>query len=281
MTITGRTRYNHRFREDVLEHLSSSLRPQKKVLVFHYDRVQRLCGRKKYINPARLPTFLTLLVFVLRLFGYKFRTVSDAMAEGFGKFACITFEGAYSDVARKVFPLLLRRNIPATLFIATGRVGRRRVVPQGVGARRRTSGLSWIQIRDLAEKGWEIGTVGHFYTDLSQRSQKDQYTHIQRAKDLIQENLGTSPKVFAYPYGGYDASTLKYLKEAGFVYSMTHKYGEVTSKCQPLQLPRISLVTANLWHYLKLLNIIMKPIESVSHTASLKTKPAAELTHTQ
>jgi len=285
MTTGSAYRYNHWFREDFLTHFGGPLRPQKKVLIFHYDRARRLCGRTRYINPARLPIFLSFLVFTLRLFGYKFRTVSDAMAEGYGKFACITFEGAYTDIARKVFPLLFRHNIPATLFVATGRVGRRRVVPQGIGPRRRTSGMSWAQIKDLVQKGWEVGTVGHFYTNLSERSQKDQFLHIQRAKDLIVLNLGVHPKVFAYPYGAYDASTLKYLREAGFTYSVTHKTGEVTSECLPLQLPRISLAASSFFNIAKLLRIIVKPIaadgqnlRAIASTTTATATVKAELT---
>ena len=267
-----------------MEHLGGPHRSQKKVLILHYDRVKRLCDRRRLLTPSRLPLFLGLLTFVLRIFGYKFKTVSEAMAAGYGKYACITFEGAYSDVAKKVFPLLTRRNIPATLFVATGRVGRRRVVPQGVGKRRRTSGMSWAQIKELSQRGWEIGTVGHFYTNLSERSQKDQFLHIQRAKDLIALNLGFHPKVFAYPYGAYDASTLKYLKEAGFDYSITHNYGQVGEEYLPLQLPRISLSVSSIFQYAKLARLIMKPLELTqnnSHKTPLKAKSTAELTQTR
>lgn len=228
----------------------------KRILIVNYDRLRHLQRSRRLVRLSRLPFFITMLVSVMRFLGYRFATVAEAMAADDGRFVCITFDGAYRDVSTRVFPLLFKLKVPATIFAVTGQVGRRNIVPRGLGLRRRTAGLGWEELRKLVSFGWEVGVQGHNYVNLTERSQKEQHQQIQKSMALVKEMLGMTPQSFAYPYGACDASTVKFLREEGFRYGVTLRKGLVDERVDPYQLPRVAMAATRIWDYALLLKLL-------------------------
>ena len=89
----------------------------------------------------------------------------------------ITFDDGFASVKRHALPVLARLGAPASLFVPTAFPGRRRHLswpgleswPDGPSGTEFTL-LSWDEIRDLADEGWEIGSHSHSHPRLPQLS---------------------------------------------------------------------------------------------------------------
>lgn len=167
---------------------------------------------------------MSFLVAVLRFFGFKFATVSQALAAPFGRYACLTFDSATSDLNDDVLPVLQKRGVPATAFVST----------------RGSSALRHLPA--LKAGGWEIGTLGHGLVDLTTHGYLEQRRLIARSKTLIQSKLGLQPTVFAYPFGAYDATTVSCVKDEGFAAAVTLRAGLNDETSEAHHLRRLPLV---------------------------------------
>jgi peptidoglycan/xylan/chitin deacetylase (PgdA/CDA1 family) len=156
------------------------------------------------------PRYLRILVRTLRFLGYKPTTISHALNASYGRFACLTIDGDPA-LARDALPSLLALGAPATFFVATRDLTRS---PQG-----------WAPVKELEASGWEIGSLGHELCDLTTCSSVEQRRLISRAYAQTLSHLGTAPKIFAYPFGAYDATTVSCVKEEGFDAAVTLRGG--------------------------------------------------------
>jgi peptidoglycan/xylan/chitin deacetylase (PgdA/CDA1 family) len=200
------------------------------------------------------PRSYSLIVPILKFLGYRFATLSQALAAPAGKFACLTFDGAERELLLSVVPVLETQKVPATLFIDT-KVVSQKTPPQspktGDTTRLVQYPLSWKTLRHLSSQGWEVGSLGHGFVNLTEKSYLLQKQNIHKSRDVIAKNLGKTPKVFAYPYGAYDATTLSCVRESGFSAAVTLR-PEVTNADEAAQisshyqLPRLSL-TGKTW----------------------------------
>ncbi len=154
--------------------------------------------------------YLHILVRSLRLMSYRVTTVTEALAAPVGRFACLTFDVADEHLLTEVLPGLDRLRAPATLFVPT--------MPT-------SDQMNWGAIRALAMKGWDIGSLGHELTNLTDHSYVDQRRSVMQSKALLTDHLGAPPKLFAYPFGAYDATTVSCVRDAGFIGAVTLKRG--------------------------------------------------------
>jgi peptidoglycan/xylan/chitin deacetylase (PgdA/CDA1 family) len=191
-----------------------------------------------YTDFSPRPRFVVFLTFLLRLLGYRLVTLTEALKAPAGKYACLTFDGANREVHSRLFPQLRRLRIPATIFVAT------RSVLQG--ARGDGATLGWGELRQLVKNGWDVGSLGHEPVDLTERSYMEQKRQIARSRSLLTAHLGRPPRLFAYPFGAYDATTLSCLKEEGYAAAVTMRKGVNTIAPEPFQLRRLALTSSSL-----------------------------------
>jgi len=138
----------------------------------------------------------------------------------------LTFDDGYASNYELAMPVLQSHRFPATVFILPGMVG------QGPY-------LSWSQIRQMRENGWDVQPHTMTHPHLPQLAAEAQREEIVGSRREIEHQLGTVADVFAYPYGEYDETTLDILKAAGFRYAFTTLPGKATSAQPPLELHRI------------------------------------------
>ncbi len=162
----------------------------------------------KFYVAGQRRRYLYILSRLLKLLGYKFTVLTEALASNHGKFATIVYDEPNSYDLKSEDPLLEGLRLKATVFISTG-----------------DDSIDWNYLKSLRVKGWEIGTLGQQITDLTEKSQIEQKHLILKAKHLIANELGQAPTVFAYPFGAYDATTVSCLRDAGFVAGVTMKGG--------------------------------------------------------
>lgn len=106
----------------------------------------------------------------------------------------VTFDDGYRDFHDAVLPLLVKHNVPATLYLATG------LVANGAG-KPPANALTWIQLREAVDTGLvTVGSHTHGHTDLSKTDEAEAEDEMRRSKDLIEDHLGTACEHFAYPW---------------------------------------------------------------------------------
>jgi len=119
------------------------------------------------------------------------QVVNDGAAGGIA----VTFDDAYRDFYDRVLPLLVRYQVPATLYWATGLVA-------GRGREERShEPLTWSQLREAQSTGLvTIGSHTHNHVDLSRASETQAEDEMRRSKDLIEDQIGSACRHFAYPW---------------------------------------------------------------------------------
>ncbi len=133
-------------------------------------------------------------------------------------------------------PIVRKYEIPLTLFVNTAAVG--------------TPGyLDWKELRALVAEGVEIGNhtdthaylvelkTDETYVQWQQRIRQD----ILKAQQLLEEKLGISPTLFAYPYGEYSTDIVEIIKGLGFVAAFAQQSGVIHSAHNRYILPRFPM----------------------------------------
>jgi peptidoglycan/xylan/chitin deacetylase (PgdA/CDA1 family) len=182
---------------------------------------------------------------LLRLLGYKLATVSEALRAPFGRFVCLTFDGASSDIHDRLFPQLKALHVPATVFVPTKAIHRPVTPVDASTETRRPDHLTWEQLRELEQHGWEIGSLGHEPVDLTERSYLEQRRQIARSRFLLASRLGHEPRLFAYPFGAYDATTVSCIREQGFDGALTMRKGMNYGPAEAFHLKRLALSSSS------------------------------------
>jgi peptidoglycan/xylan/chitin deacetylase (PgdA/CDA1 family) len=115
----------------------------------------------------------------------------------------LTFDDGSETVYTTALPILQKYGFTGTAFIVYNYI---------------SAGLYMDvdQIRALHDSGWEIGSHSLSHVNLRQRPGK-QEDEISSSKKRLEARLGFPIRVFAYPFGANDASSLRLVREAGYV----------------------------------------------------------------
>jgi peptidoglycan/xylan/chitin deacetylase (PgdA/CDA1 family) len=144
----------------------------------------------------------------------------------------LSFDDGYADMYTNVYPVLRRHHLRATFFICPGLLGKPLgSLPRGY--------LTWPQVETMARNGMDIEAHTLTHPDLTMVPQAQMRGEIIGSRRVLQAVLHRSVRVFAYPYGDYDADTLRALREAGFEAAFTTHQGYWLSDADPLLLPRL------------------------------------------
>ncbi len=142
----------------------------------------------------------------------------------------ITIDDAFKSVFAGAAPRLKSRGFPFTLFVST------RAVERGSPGY-----MTWDQIRKLREDGATIGHKTHSHLHMARSGRDAELADIKTANERFQKELGIVPKLFAYPYGEADLSTMATIKEMGFEFAFGQHSGAVHRTSEPYFLPRFPL----------------------------------------
>lgn len=201
--------------------------------------------RGLFISPRALRFQLSLV----RALGYRFMTLREAMTERRGLRAVVTFDDGYADNYSSALPILRAMEIPATLFVITGDVGKRMVVWDEADEDIPADMLTWDQIRALRRAGWEIGSHSDRHVHLERRTEEEQTRLIGISCDIIEDKVGAKPSSFAYPYGTFSETTKRVLRRHGFDFAVTTFPSKADDLCEDLlEIGRTSIVGRHFYH---------------------------------
>lgn len=111
-------------------------------------------------------------------------------------------DGNSSDV-EVVLPLLRRKDLCATFFIPTGKIGS-------------PGYLAASDISALAQAGMSIGSHGVNHVNWRQVGDAALHEELWGSRDALEQIIGQSVDRAAIPYGQYDARVIKALRRAGY-----------------------------------------------------------------
>ncbi len=160
--------------------------------------------------------------------------IVDALKSGTplpDKTVAITFDGGHKSILDMAVPLLLKKNIPFTVFVATG---------QADSAQ--PDHLDWSDIRRLGRsKLVTIGLHSSNYMHLADTSTDEILRQVNTAKARYRRELGREPSLFAWPFGEYSLAARKAIARNGFAAAFGQQSGVAYEGSDMFALPRFSM----------------------------------------
>jgi peptidoglycan/xylan/chitin deacetylase (PgdA/CDA1 family) len=154
----------------------------------------------------------------------------------------LTFDDGYQNNYTEAFPVLKEFGYPATLYVVVQTVGwdNRWHDP---ASETRIPMISWAQLQELRDNGWEIGSHTMNHPNLKRIELKEVKRELEKSRSVLTEFMGEVPDSFAYPYGaGEDVPAIvQSVKETGYRTAVTVHAGKWTVDrfvTDPLHLPR-------------------------------------------
>ena len=157
----------------------------------------------------------------------------------------ITFDDGYLDNFEVAAPILKKYQLPATFFITTGFVDSANVAHWDKDLSSNPGWMTWDHVRQLAAQGFDIGCHTDTHINMGLCDAQTIHSELLISKQKLQQELGRSINLFAYPYGGPDEineSAIDIVRKAGFV-SCVSCYGGTNGAAgaDPFHLRRIGI----------------------------------------
>lgn len=169
---------------------------------------------------------------------------AEDVARGQGKLLHVTFDDGLTSV-RLALPALERLDIPSTVFVCASLAddGRSLDVP-ALRGELETDGheletMTWDALRELAERGVEIGSHTLTHARLTQSTRAEVESELKLSRERIEDELGRRCSFLAYPYGQSDAGVRAAAGSAGYAAAFGLP-GDVTWEDR-FNLPRVGL----------------------------------------
>jgi peptidoglycan/xylan/chitin deacetylase (PgdA/CDA1 family) len=127
----------------------------------------------------------------------------------------ITFDDGYRNNLTVAAPILYKYGVPATVFVATGWLGRR---SEWIGIPTVCDDLimtpdELVQVEAL---GIRVESHGHAHIDMASAGAATVAHDLQQSKSIIADILGRAPRFLAYPWGRSSFGTREVARDLGF-----------------------------------------------------------------
>lgn len=125
----------------------------------------------------------------------------------------ITFDDGFRSLLTVAAPLLERYAFPATAFVTTRWLEN---ADEAGAATEAGELLTPDDVRELAGRGFEIGSHGHTHADLGHLSASIVEADLAESVDRLEALLGSRPRFLAWPYGSSSAESERVARTVGF-----------------------------------------------------------------
>ena len=167
----------------------------------------------------------------------------------------ITIDDAYASVYKYAWPLLKKYDLPFTLFVSTDVIDNK--IP---------GYMSWEEIRTLRDHGVTIGSQTKSHPHMHKLTKKRIKEELSISNKRFIDEIGSAPKVFAYPYGEYNLEVLEQVKLHGFVAAFGQHSGVAHKSLGMYELPRFAMNEkyGDMQRFLLAVNALPMPISDLS-----------------
>ena len=166
--------------------------------------------------------------------GYTTITMLDYAKARKGKFdlpakpVILTFDDGYEDNYTTMLPILEAHGMKATVYMVTNDIGR----PEY---------LSWNQLRDMQDRGVEVGSHTANHQPLTTLEPATQNDELKLSKLLLEWNGIRTVFSFSYPNGAYEAGLPAMLEQHEYLTAVTGDSGLNTLQTNPYLLHRVNI----------------------------------------
>jgi peptidoglycan/xylan/chitin deacetylase (PgdA/CDA1 family) len=119
------------------------------------------------------------------------------------KSVILTFDDGFEDFFLNAVPVLKKHGFTACIFIITGYIGKKSNWDYNWGRFKRRH-LSWEQILNLSQAGFEIGSHTANHPDLTKMPRRYLNYELQASKETLEDKLGREVNFLSYPFGRYN-----------------------------------------------------------------------------
>jgi len=150
----------------------------------------------------------------------------------------ITVDDGHRSVYTEMFPLILKRRIPVTLFIYPSAISN---APYA---------LTWQQLQEMQASGL-VEVQSHTYWHPNFRKERarlaaPQYTafvrvQLERSRQVLESRLRIKIDALAWPFGIYDLQLEAEAGEVGYQAAFAYGGGPARAGCNEFAIPRISV----------------------------------------
>ena len=188
------------------------------VVVLCYHRLEGRAGGINSIEPALFEKHME----EIKQSGVPVIPMQDFLAWRRGekdipaKAILITLDDGYVSEINVGVPILKKYGFPATFFVYLEYINK--------GGK----SVSWAQLAELRDEGFEIGSHTVSHLDLRRKPAKFQGDHeawlkdeLERSKKAIEEQLGIRCSTIAYPFGNHNEKVQAATKAAGYEAAFT------------------------------------------------------------
>ncbi|MFT3916904.1 MAG: poly-beta-1,6-N-acetyl-D-glucosamine N-deacetylase PgaB [Anaeromyxobacteraceae bacterium] len=225
------------------------------------------------------PTNFLRQIDWLRNHGYRFVSVDDVIANRAGKrdlpdkAVLVTFDDAYQSMYVHAWPVLKMFRIPAVVSVVGSWLEQRDTIDVDGKIRPRSVMLSWDAIKEMSASGlveigshsWDLhrglvanpqgntqpaATARRYLPEKKRYEDEGAYrarieADLARSTAEVTRRTGRSPRVIAWPYGRFNATTMSIAEKLGYRVGLTLEDGANWPDTPLLALRRL-IVTAEL-----------------------------------
>lgn len=156
----------------------------------------------------------------------------------------LTFDDGFLDFATHAAPVLRKHALPATVFLPTGWCGRTNAWPGQPDWVEPQPLMDWPKIIELSRQGTEFGGHSVSHPSLTDVPSSQVEVEVGECKRTIESHTGTAPRFFCYPYGKWNDSARRVVKQH-FEGACSTAAGMVEPTSDVFSLPRVDA------HYVK------------------------------
>jgi peptidoglycan/xylan/chitin deacetylase (PgdA/CDA1 family) len=135
----------------------------------------------------------------------------------------LTFDDAYEDFLSAALPTLERLSFSATVFVVAGMLGKENTWEHRGGPRRQSRLLEADGVREISERGMEVGSHTVTHPRLPGLDPKTLVREVSDSRQVLSEIVGAPVEGFSYPYGDLDGPAVRAARRAGYLYAVGTK----------------------------------------------------------
>jgi len=218
---------------------------RSKVVVIAFHRVNdELVGDDLTCSVRKFEIFCEFFRSHFTVVPLSEQVAGCSTARGPGGTLSITFDDGYRDNFEVAAPILRRMGLPASFFVTSGFVGTSTVAPWDRELQVQPGWMTWDQVRGLAAQGFEIGSHTETHLDLGTADAQAVLADLDRSRSHMRLELGSEPRLFAYPFGGRQnicERSLELVRAAGFLCCVSCCGGVNAPATDPYAINRIPI----------------------------------------
>jgi peptidoglycan/xylan/chitin deacetylase (PgdA/CDA1 family) len=185
--------------------------------------------------------------------GWTPATFTDAVCgRTSGRALVVTFDDAFASVKTYAQPVMARLGVTGTVFVPTAYVSQQ--IPlawAGLDHWERSpyaaelTPLSWEDLGELAELGWEVGSHTRTHPLLTSLDDATLATELAGSREECAARMGRPVTSIAYPYGDVDDRVQTFTGDAGYSAAAALAWPNREHNC--LRFPRVGVYHKDSW----------------------------------